>query len=55
MNWHILPVNDIEYHEESTTCKCEPQVEFIEGDMLIIQNSFDGREGVEWVNEILNK
>lgn len=54
MNWHVLPVNDVEEHEELTTCKCEPRVEFIEGDMLIIHNSFDGREGVEWVNEILN-
>lgn len=49
----ILPCNDIEEHEESSTCKCEPIVEFVNGEMLIIHNSFDGREGVEWVEEIL--
>jgi hypothetical protein len=25
------------------------------GEMVVIHNSFDGREGVEWANDILNK
>lgn len=53
MNWHVLPTNDIEQHEESTTCKCEPRVEHINGNMVIIHNSFDGREGLELFNDIL--
>lgn len=54
-NWHILPTNDLKDHEESTTCECEPKVEFQEnGEMLVIHNSFDGREAVEMANEIIN-
>lgn len=37
-------------------CLCEPRKEKQEsGVWLIIHNSFDGREGLEWTNEILNK
>lgn len=54
MTWHILPVADIEPHDESSTCKCEPAVQVMEfGDLIIIHNSFDGREGVEIANQIL--
>jgi hypothetical protein len=53
MAWHVLPTNDIEEHEESTTCKCEPRVVHENGEMIIVHNSFDGREGVEIANEIL--
>lgn len=36
-------------------CKCNPKIEWTENDgILVIHNSFDGREGVEWVNDILN-
>lgn len=44
---HILPVNDIEEHTEESTCKCGPQVIFENGEMIIIHNSFDGREYIE--------
>ena len=54
MNWHVIPDNDLHPHEESTTCKCEPRVEHVNGNMVIIHNAYDGREGVEWVSEILN-
>ena len=40
---HILPVNDLEEHEKTTTCKCKPRVEFENGEMIVIHNSFDGR------------
>lgn len=56
---HIHPICDIEEHDTSdlgNTCKCNPAV-IIEPDseMIIIHNSFDGREGVEWVNEVLKQ
>lgn len=36
-------------------CKCEPRIEYQEkGTIIVVHNSFDGREGVEWANEILN-
>lgn len=52
---HILPINDLQEHEEETTCKCEPRVIFENGEMIVVHNSFDGREAVEMANEILNK
>jgi hypothetical protein len=53
MTWHIIPVNDLEEHEETTTCKCEPEVHHINNNMVIIHSAFDGREGLEQVEEIL--
>lgn len=56
MIFHILPINDLREHEEKSTCDCEPKSEILEnGDVMIIHNSFDGREVVELANEILNK
>lgn len=55
MTQHVMPINDKEPHEESTTCECEPKVEHINGSMIVIHNAFDGREGVEWINEILKQ
>ena len=49
---HVTPINDLEEHEESSTCKCQPSVIEENGELIIVHNSFDGREGVEWVNEI---
>ena len=55
MSIHILPRNDIKEHEETTTCICGPKVKFLDnGEMMIIHNSFDGREAIELVNEIIN-
>ena len=44
MALHIIPIKDIQEHEESTTCNCYPSVEFENGEMIIIHNSYDGRE-----------
>lgn len=64
---HIIPTN--EEHNESvwefndvdsdrpivSDCICEPDIkEDGSGGWLILHNSFDGREGVEIVNKILN-
>jgi hypothetical protein len=54
MTWHVTPINDLEPHEESSTCKCEPKVLIENGDMIVVHNSFDGREGLEEVNRILH-
>lgn len=42
--YNILPINDINTHIEDSTCKCNPKVIFASGEMIIIHNSFDGRE-----------
>ena len=51
----ILPVNDIKNHDEESTVGLHSQtVEFINGEMLLIHNSFDGREFEEQIKEILD-
>lgn len=55
MTYHVLPINDLKEHEELSTCDCQPKVEFVDGNMLVIHNSYDGREIIEQVNEIINK
>lgn len=48
MNWHILPINDLKEHEESSKCECNPSAEITEsGDLLITHNAYDKRELVE--------
>lgn len=61
--WHVVPLNDICEHIESCyedyyflpycPCECEPKINQVDGGFVVVHNSFDGREGVEWANEIL--
>ena len=55
MNYHVLPVGDLKEHTEETICKCHPRVVFENGNMIIIHNSYDGREGLELYNELINE
>lgn len=42
---HVIPIDDIKEHSELPYCSCKPKVQIVEyGGMLIIHNSFDGRE-----------
>jgi hypothetical protein len=52
---HVYPLDDTEEHLlDGTTCKCEPEIiAEPNADIIVVHNSFDGREGVEWANEIL--
>lgn len=44
----ILPIDDDKPHDEcSTTCECEPLVLFENGQMIVVHQSFDGREQLE--------
>lgn len=56
---HTMPVGDTRdgepfEHAEETTCPCGPSVDFVDGEMLVLHNSFDGREAVEWADSIIN-
>lgn len=57
---HVLPINDLKEHEETTTCWCNPKVEFSDPETgeahegLVIHNSADGREFVEQAERIVN-
>ena len=44
---NIIPLNDLKNHIEDSTCECCPKVEFVNGEMIITHNSFDGRELLE--------
>lgn len=48
---NILPLNDLKKHIESSICECNPRVEFENGEMIIIHNSYDGREWIEDLSE----
>ena len=64
MKYHVLPTNDLKEHNTSETmskwCDCKPVVEVINKVVLVIHNSFDGRENIEkeitkYVNKIKRK
>jgi len=45
---HVLPVDDLFEHNQSAHCHCSPRVEYVEdGGVLVIHNSYDGREELE--------
>ena len=53
--YHLLPVDDIKEHEKSSTCACNPSSEIVNGNILVVHNSYDGREGLELANEVFNE
>lgn len=57
MIYHVLPVNDKREHEEETTCLCKPniQVEPLSNDLIVIHNSYDGRELLERIVDEVHK
>jgi hypothetical protein len=56
---HVAPLNDLFEHDLTETgnmCHCEPSIIMQpDSEIIVVHNSFDGREGVEWANEILNQ
>jgi hypothetical protein len=48
---NIIPINDLEEHEEFSTCKCCPSLIIENGEMIILHNSFDKREIIELLFE----
>lgn len=56
---HVCPVDEEKDHELQHIlypfCKCLPREEVVGDTLIIIHNSFDGREGLEMAKEILNK
>lgn len=53
---HIIPNNDLIEHEQDSTCHCSPTATIQDGgDIILIHNSYDHRECIEQVMDILNK
>ena len=56
MIYHVYPKNDIRPHNiQDTTCDCDPKIIEDHGNIIVVHNSFDGREAVEEANKILNE
>lgn len=61
--WHVIPMGDIHPHLDECIidedgdpickCHCDPSTHLEEAGYIIVHNSFDGREGLEWAKEIL--
>jgi len=52
---HVMPINDIREHIDKSTCPCGPTAELQEsGDIIMLHNSWDGREFVEQLTEDKN-
>lgn len=41
---HVLPVNDTQPHQEDSTCNCNPKILNENFTMIVVHNSYDGRE-----------
>ena len=54
---HVAPLNDLFEHDLTSTgnaCHCDPSIIMQpDSEIIVVHNSFDGREGIEWANEIL--
>lgn len=59
--YHVTPTDDLNEHNETCTyppigepycdCPCKPQYEKVPpSGLIVIHNSFDGRENFEWDN-----
>ena len=44
----IIPINDSMKHVEESTCHCFPSLLIEDGEMILVHNSFDGRENREF-------
>ena len=60
MSVHTYPLNDLREHDlETTECSCDPYIEYVDEDIglpyedgpLVVHNSWDGREIMEWQPE----
>ena len=51
---HVYPENDLQQHSlEVVTCHCCPDIKYENGVTIVVHNSFDLREPIEWANELL--
>jgi len=49
---HVVPINDILEHDiDSKDCWCDPKIEVEGAVLIVIHNSFDGRENKEACHE----
>jgi hypothetical protein len=49
---HVMPENDLREHVFEN-CPCNPRIEVVGATLIYIHNSWDGREYVEQVEDLL--
>jgi hypothetical protein len=49
---HVMPVDDLKEHVFEN-CPCNPRIEVEGGNLIYVHNSWDGREYIEQVEEML--
>jgi hypothetical protein len=51
---HVMPVDDLREHVFEN-CPCNPRIEVVGDTLIYIHNSWDGREYIEAVEDMLHK
>lgn len=55
MIMHVYPDNDEKEHvTDGTQCHCNPAIRLESGNMIVVHNSYDGREYAERAEVIFN-
>ena len=49
----VIPIDDLRKHTPGSHCLCNPMVEVVGANLVIVHNSYDHREAVEWAEESL--
>lgn len=44
MGLEIVPILDIREHTEGSTCKCNPEVQVINNEIIYVHHAYDGRD-----------
>ncbi len=51
---HVMPIDDEKEHHMKYFCGCDPRLIYESGTIIVVHNSYDGREAIEEANEIIN-
>jgi hypothetical protein len=53
---HVYPVNELKEHNlTGTDCPCEPTIEVVGANLVIIHNAWDHREIIEQAIDAMNE
>ena len=45
--WHVIPLNDLKDHDETETCWCRPDVQYVGVGTVVLHHAMDERESYE--------
>lgn len=50
--WHVTPNGDLHPHTDTAECPCVPRIEYMDNGALVVHNSWDERELLEYTESI---